>query len=259
MADVPENAPERKILCIFPFSLRDLKNWPLRFFLSDLIYFSSILTDCPGTGSEQAGKGTACQGCPNQNICSSSKPLGPDPGNLIAFRSNIKLILHTAVMKISFFPISSGEMKNWKLCIVIINMITCVCCVSHRSRLTFTLLFLRPMGQKLFPDGSSWLNEKSSLIPSKPHCDTNKRRKIKICTVIPRRQTSSWVASVFLYGKEFPGYITSAKHTQSLNESYWPDVPQISPSFSNFHSPLCSRWYPLGIFVFAIKESDLLF
>ena len=117
MADVPENAPERKILCIFPFSLRDLKNWPLRFFLSDLIYFSSILTDCPGTGSEQAGKGTACQGCPNQNICSSSKPLGPDPGNLIAFRSNIKLILNIAVMKISFFPISSGEMKNWKLCI----------------------------------------------------------------------------------------------------------------------------------------------
>lgn len=112
MADVPENAPERKILCIFPFSLRDLKNSPLRFFLSDLIYFSSILTDCPGTGSEQAGKGTACQGCPNQNICSSSKPLGPDPGNLIVFRSNIKLILHTAVMKISFFPISSGEMKN---------------------------------------------------------------------------------------------------------------------------------------------------
>ncbi|XP_027045869.1 cytosolic Fe-S cluster assembly factor NUBP1 homolog isoform X2 [Pocillopora damicornis] len=45
MADVPENAPEH----------------------------------CPGTGSEQAGKGTACQGCPNQNICSSSKPLGPDP------------------------------------------------------------------------------------------------------------------------------------------------------------------------------------
>ena len=179
MADVPENAPERKILCIFPFSLRDLKNWPLRFFLSDLIYFSSILTDCPGTGSEQAGKGTACQGCPNQNICSSSKPLGPDPGNLIAFRSNIKLILHIAVMKISFFPISSGEMKNWKLCIVIINMITCVCCVSHRSRLTFTLLFLRPMGQKIFPDGSSWLNEKSSLIPSKPHCDTNKRRDEK--------------------------------------------------------------------------------
>ncbi|XP_074638959.1 cytosolic Fe-S cluster assembly factor NUBP1 homolog [Acropora palmata] len=34
---------------------------------------------CPGTGSEQAGKSSACQGCPNQTICASSKPLGPDP------------------------------------------------------------------------------------------------------------------------------------------------------------------------------------
>ena len=45
-------------------------------------YNFSKLTDCPGTGSEQAGKSTACQGCPNQNICASSKPIGPDPGNL---------------------------------------------------------------------------------------------------------------------------------------------------------------------------------
>ncbi|XP_072167635.1 cytosolic Fe-S cluster assembly factor nubp1-B-like [Diadema setosum] len=40
MADVPENAPEH----------------------------------CPGTGSEDAGKASACQGCPNQNICSSATP-----------------------------------------------------------------------------------------------------------------------------------------------------------------------------------------
>lgn len=38
--------------------------------------------DCPGTESEQAGKVEACQGCPNQNICASSKPVGPDPGKL---------------------------------------------------------------------------------------------------------------------------------------------------------------------------------
>ncbi|KAI6007874.1 P-loop containing nucleoside triphosphate hydrolase protein [Pisolithus marmoratus] len=34
---------------------------------------------CPGTESELAGKADACQGCPNQEICASSKPRGPDP------------------------------------------------------------------------------------------------------------------------------------------------------------------------------------
>ncbi|XP_018566552.1 cytosolic Fe-S cluster assembly factor NUBP1 homolog [Anoplophora glabripennis] len=34
---------------------------------------------CPGTGSENAGKVSACAGCPNQQICASG-PKGPDPG-----------------------------------------------------------------------------------------------------------------------------------------------------------------------------------
>ncbi|XP_030765852.1 cytosolic Fe-S cluster assembly factor NUBP1 homolog [Sitophilus oryzae] len=34
---------------------------------------------CPGTESDQAGKASACSGCPNQQICSSG-PKGPDPG-----------------------------------------------------------------------------------------------------------------------------------------------------------------------------------
>lgn len=34
---------------------------------------------CPGPESEQAGKGDACGGCPNQGICSSQLPKGPDP------------------------------------------------------------------------------------------------------------------------------------------------------------------------------------
>ncbi|XP_031575284.1 cytosolic Fe-S cluster assembly factor NUBP1 homolog [Actinia tenebrosa] len=34
---------------------------------------------CPGTESDKAGKASACQGCPNQSICASSKPVGPDP------------------------------------------------------------------------------------------------------------------------------------------------------------------------------------
>ncbi|XP_051743794.1 cytosolic Fe-S cluster assembly factor nubp1 isoform X1 [Ctenopharyngodon idella] len=34
---------------------------------------------CPGTSSEQAGKSSACQGCPNQNICASGAAKAPDP------------------------------------------------------------------------------------------------------------------------------------------------------------------------------------
>lgn len=33
---------------------------------------------CPGTDSEQAGKASACDGCPNQGVCAST-PKGPDP------------------------------------------------------------------------------------------------------------------------------------------------------------------------------------
>ena len=35
---------------------------------------------CPGTQSEHAGQASACEGCPNQKICSTA-PKGPDPGN----------------------------------------------------------------------------------------------------------------------------------------------------------------------------------
>ena len=34
---------------------------------------------CPGTQSESAGKEAACAGCPNQKICASGLPRGPDP------------------------------------------------------------------------------------------------------------------------------------------------------------------------------------
>lgn len=49
------------------------------------VYFSQ---DCPGTGSDQAGKSTACQGCPNQNVC-ATKPKGPDPGNYGCLHLNL--------------------------------------------------------------------------------------------------------------------------------------------------------------------------
>jgi len=34
---------------------------------------------CPGTESTEAGNAAACEGCPNQKICSSATPKGPDP------------------------------------------------------------------------------------------------------------------------------------------------------------------------------------
>ncbi|KAA8584906.1 hypothetical protein FQN60_003600 [Etheostoma spectabile] len=34
---------------------------------------------CPGTESEQAGKTSSCQGCPNQKICASGATKAPDP------------------------------------------------------------------------------------------------------------------------------------------------------------------------------------
>ncbi|CAF1021539.1 unnamed protein product [Brachionus calyciflorus] len=34
---------------------------------------------CPGVSSEKAGKSSACQGCPNQNICASGQANQPDP------------------------------------------------------------------------------------------------------------------------------------------------------------------------------------
>ena len=41
-----------------------------------------VFTDCPGTESDSAGKTAACQGCPNQSVC-SALPKGPDPGMII--------------------------------------------------------------------------------------------------------------------------------------------------------------------------------
>lgn len=47
---------------------------------------------CPGTQSDDAGKASACQGCPNQQICASSQPKAPDPDiEVIARRlANVK-------------------------------------------------------------------------------------------------------------------------------------------------------------------------
>lgn len=46
--------------------------------IQNLVYV--IFTDCPGTQSEDAGKASACAGCPNQKLCASGEVKGPDPG-----------------------------------------------------------------------------------------------------------------------------------------------------------------------------------
>jgi len=48
---------------------------------------SDIPEHCPGTESESAGKESACQGCPNQNVCASGQTKLPDPAiDVIAAR-----------------------------------------------------------------------------------------------------------------------------------------------------------------------------
>ena len=34
---------------------------------------------CPGTASKDAGKASACAGCPNQQLCASGEAAKPDP------------------------------------------------------------------------------------------------------------------------------------------------------------------------------------
>jgi Mrp family chromosome partitioning ATPase len=54
--------------------------------------------ECPGVASDTAGKTSACQGCPNQTICSSGKAAGLDPdvaeiGRKLFRVKNIVLVL----------------------------------------------------------------------------------------------------------------------------------------------------------------------
>lgn len=38
-----------------------------------------IPEDCPGIGTENAGKASACEGCPNQSTCASGETPPVDP------------------------------------------------------------------------------------------------------------------------------------------------------------------------------------
>ncbi|KAF4092543.1 hypothetical protein AMELA_G00022180 [Ameiurus melas] len=62
---------------------------------------------CPGTSSEQAGKSSACEGCPNQAICSSGAPKAPDPAV-----EEIKLKMSTVKHKIVVLSGKGGVGKS---------------------------------------------------------------------------------------------------------------------------------------------------
>ncbi|KAK3243261.1 cytosolic Fe-S cluster assembly factor nbp35 [Cymbomonas tetramitiformis] len=51
---------------------------------------------CPGTSSDQAGKASACQGCPNKAICATA-PKGPDP-DVAAVAERLKTVKHTVLV-----------------------------------------------------------------------------------------------------------------------------------------------------------------
>lgn len=66
MSNVPENAPQRKLL---------FQGYQFRYLFASrvLMKFTCLCVDCPGTQSQDAGKASACAGCPNQNLCASGK------------------------------------------------------------------------------------------------------------------------------------------------------------------------------------------
>lgn len=62
---------------------------------------------CPGTGSETAGKVSACAGCPNQNACASGEASAPDPAV-----EEIKVRLSTVKHKIIVLSGKGGVGKS---------------------------------------------------------------------------------------------------------------------------------------------------
>uniref|UniRef100_A0A8B9R5H9 NUBP iron-sulfur cluster assembly factor 1, cytosolic n=1 Tax=Astyanax mexicanus TaxID=7994 RepID=A0A8B9R5H9_ASTMX len=82
-----------------PHSLATLSETPI-------IHYAS-LPDCPGTTSEQAGKSSACQGCPNQTICASGAAKAPDPAI-----EEIKLKMATVKHKILVLSGKGGVGKS---------------------------------------------------------------------------------------------------------------------------------------------------
>jgi len=67
----------------------EIRSDPVRFGkLQDrLKHCDRLIAACPGTQSEEAGKVSACQGCPNQKICASGASAAPNPGLLLKIQA----------------------------------------------------------------------------------------------------------------------------------------------------------------------------
>lgn len=56
---------------------------------------SSANSGCPGTNNENAGKSSACNGCPNQKACSTGvKPVDP---HIELIKDRLKNIKHIVI------------------------------------------------------------------------------------------------------------------------------------------------------------------
>uniref|UniRef100_U3I6N3 NUBP iron-sulfur cluster assembly factor 1, cytosolic n=1 Tax=Anas platyrhynchos platyrhynchos TaxID=8840 RepID=U3I6N3_ANAPP len=56
-----------------------------------------FVINCPGTGSVQAGRAAACQGCPNQKLCAAGAA-GPDPAEAAALRERLRCVKHVVLV-----------------------------------------------------------------------------------------------------------------------------------------------------------------
>lgn len=61
---------------------------------------------CPGTNSKEAGKKSACAGCPNQKNCASGEPQPVDPGSDQSFCLNFNIFYYKFSSKsLSYFSL----------------------------------------------------------------------------------------------------------------------------------------------------------
>ena len=65
--------------------------------MSDSIDTSAANSDCVGPASEQAGKASGCEGCPNQKQCASGEGRKEDP-DLAAISERLKYVRHKVLV-----------------------------------------------------------------------------------------------------------------------------------------------------------------
>ena len=102
--DVPEGANQRESSqhgqvpgALHPAALSPPEACPNRMPRCTLkAWVDRALADCPGASSDEAGKASACAGCPNQAACATA-PKGPDP-DLAAIGERLATIKHVILV-----------------------------------------------------------------------------------------------------------------------------------------------------------------